>query len=186
MANANGAVLEALRPIAALRVPATFGPGSTVSLDASGSAAACNATLVSYQWTVVQPATQPPSISNANSAHASIVAPAPPASYTLLLTVTDNQGRTDSASLTIAASSATTPAPAAAGDNACLAAVAYDAGAPATSTDSGSAGGGGGGGGGGLEPWTLLALAGLAVRSAVRARYSRRCAASSQGRCARR
>jgi serine protease len=186
MANANGAVLEALRPIAALRVPATFGPGSSVSLDASGSAAACNATLVSYQWTVVQPATQPPSISNANSAHASIVAPAPPASYTLLLTVTDNQGRTDSASLTIAASSATTPAPAAAGDNACLAAVAYDAGAPATSTDSGSAGGGGGGGGGGLEPWTLLALAGLAVRSAVRARYSRRCAASSQGRCARR
>jgi serine protease len=185
MANGNGAVLEALRPIAALRVPATFGPGSTVSLDASGSAAACNATLVSYQWTVVQPATQPPSISNANSAHASIVAPAPPASYTLLLTVTDNQGRTDSASLTIAASSATTPAPAAAGDNACLAAVAYDAGAPATSTDSGS-GGGGGGGGGGLDPWTLLALAGLAVRSAARARYSRRCAASSQGRCARR
>jgi serine protease len=185
MANANGAVLEALRPIAALRVPATFGPGSTVSLDASGSAAACNATIVSYQWTVVQPATQPPSISNANSAHASIVAPAPPASYTLLLTVTDNQGRTDSASLTIAASSATTPAPAAAGDNACLAAVAYDVGPPASSTDSGS-GGGGGGGGGGLDPWTLLALAGLAVRCAARARYSRRCAASSQGRCARR
>ena len=189
MANANGAVLQALRPIAALRVPATFGPGSTVSLDASGSAAACNATIVSYQWTVVQPATQPPPIVNANSAHASIVAPAPPASYSLLLTVTDNQGRTDSAPLTLAASSASTSAPTAAGDNACLAAVAYEVSAPvstpASTTGSGSSGGGGGGGGG-LDPWMLLALAGLAARPAVRARYSRRCAASSQGRCARR
>ena len=185
MANANGAVLQALRPIAALSVPTTFAPGSTVSLDAGGSTAACNATIVSYQWTVVQPVAQAPPIANANSARASIVAPAPPARYTLLLTVTDNHGRADSAPVTITADGATTTAPAAAGDDACLAAVAYDVGAPTSTTDS-SPGGGGSGGGGALDPWMLLALGALAALPVARIRYSRRCAASSQGRCARR
>jgi serine protease len=197
MANANGAVLQALRPIAALSVPAAFAPGSTVLLDASGSAAACNATIVSYQWSFAPPLLHAPPISNAGSARASIVAPAAPLSYTLMLTVTDDHGRTDSAPVTIGFDNGFTPAPASAGEHACLAAVSYSTAPPnsgtpsgsGTSSGSGSSSGGsasgGGGGGGALDPWTLT-LATLAAALAAGGRYSRRCAASSQGRCARR
>ena len=182
MANANGAVLQALRPIAAILVPEEFSAGSKVVLDGSGSAAACNATLSSYQWRVLQPASNPPAITNANSARASISAPVAFTTYTLLLTVTDSDGRSDSATLILHSGSASTSAPAAAGENACLAAVSYDRSLP----QSVSAGSGGGGGGGAVDVPSLLALAlaGFAV-SALR-RHSSRCAASSHGRCARR
>ena len=54
MANANGAVLQALRPIAAVSLPAVVSASTSVALDASGSAAACGATVVSYHWSVDQ------------------------------------------------------------------------------------------------------------------------------------
>jgi serine protease len=183
MANANGAVLQALRPIAAILVPVGFSAGSELVLDGSGSAAACNATLSSYEWSVLQPASNPPAITNANSARASIIAPAALTTYTLLLTVTDSDGRSDSATLILHAGRASTNAPAAAGENACLAAVSYDTSSPQNVPSAGS---GGGGGGGALDVPSLLALAlaGFAV-SALR-RHSSRCAASSHGRCARR
>jgi serine protease len=182
MANANAAVLQALRPIAAILVPVGFSAGSAVVLDGSGSAAACNATLSSYDWSVLQPASNPPAITNANSARASIIAPAASTTYTLLLTVTDSDGRSDSATLILHSGSASTSAPAAAGENACLAAVSYDTSSPQSVPSAG----GGGGGGGALDGLSLLALAlaGFAV-SALR-RHSSRCAASSHGRCARR
>ena len=186
MANAYGAVLQALRPIAAIAVPVGIATGSAVTLDGSGSAAACNATLSSYHWSVLQPAINPPAITNANSARASIVAPGAFTSYTLLLTVTDSYGRNDSARLILHSTSASTSAPAVAGENACLAAVSYDDMSSQQSVASGSGGGGGGGGGGALDVLSLLALAlaGFAVSSLRR--HSSRCAASSQGRCARR
>jgi hypothetical protein len=112
---------------------------------------------------VVPPSTSPPAvIQNANSARATIVAPSPPDTYTLMLTVTDNQGRTDSATVVLGSSSAQTSAPAAARDNACLAAVAY--GIPPPS--SGSSAGSGHGGGGALDVLTVLALAGWALAAA--------------------
>ncbi|HEY4748873.1 MAG TPA: S8 family peptidase, partial [Steroidobacteraceae bacterium] len=48
MANADQAVIGALRPIAAVVLPLEFPPGSTITMDGSGSAAACNASLVTY------------------------------------------------------------------------------------------------------------------------------------------
>jgi serine protease len=176
MANANAAVLEALRPIAAVAVSGTVQGGSPVTLDASGSGAACQASIASYAWSVVPPTTSPPAvIQNANSARASIVAPSPPNTYTLMVTVTDNQGRTDSATVVLGSSSAQTSAPAAAGDHACLAAVAYSVPPPSSGSASGSGGSGhGGGGGGALDVLTVLALAGWALaatagRAAARA-----------------
>jgi serine protease len=186
MANAHNAVLQALRPIAAVSAPAAYAAGSSVTLDGAGSAAACNATLSAYQWTVVQPSSNPPVIQNANGAQASVTAPlAPGTSYTLMLTVTDNSGRSDSAQVVVGSAAARSTAPASAGNRACLAAVSYQVAAPSSSGASAGAGGGGGGGGGGaIDPVTLLACALAALPLALR--YRSRCAASSHGRCARR
>jgi serine protease len=188
MVNANGAVLQALRPIAAVALPTTIRAGSAVMLDGSGSAAACNATIASFAWTVVQPAVNPPVISNASSAHASVAAPSGSNTYTLMLTVTDDQGRSDSEPVILSSARATTPAPANAGDTACLAPISYTVSAPSTGAQSTGTitGGGGGGGGGAMDLWTLLVLAGGALPLALMRRYSSRCAASNQGRCARR
>jgi serine protease len=197
MANANGAVLEALRPIAAVAVSGMVQAGSPVTLDGAGSAAACHASIASYAWSVVPPTTSPPAvIQNPNSARASIVAPAAPNTYTLMLTVTDNQGRMDSATVVLTSSSVQTSAPAAAGNDACLAAVAYSV--PPANSAAGATGGGGHGGGGALDRLTLLALIACAL-AVGRRRWnwlsmqlqppeacSNRCAASSQVRCARR
>jgi serine protease len=189
MANANGALLQALRPIAAIAPPSAVRAGSTVMLDGSGSAAACNATIVSFAWTVVQPAVNPPAILNANGARASVVAPTGSNTYTLMLTVTDDQGRADSEPVTLSSATVTTPAPAQAGDTACLAAVSYTVSASTSagaSAGSGSGSGSGGGGGGTMDAWTLLALAAATLSLLSTRRYSSRCAASSHGRCARR
>ncbi len=54
MANANGAVTEALRPVAvATANPTTAVSGQTVSLDGSGSFASNDRSIASYVWTVV-------------------------------------------------------------------------------------------------------------------------------------
>ena len=186
MANAQGAVLQAQRPIAAVSLPASIGTGANVPLDGSGSAAACGAKIVSYQWTMVRPAGSSGLIKDADSAHASVVAPSGSAVYQLQLTVTDDSGRVDSAPIIITSSMTNTTAPARAGDAACLTAVSYSVPPSSTATgDSGSGEGssGGGGGGGALDGALLAALLGAA---AGRARYSRRSAASSHSRCARR
>jgi serine protease len=178
LANANGAVLQALRPIAAVALPTGFSAGSRLVLDGSGSAAACNATLTGYHWRVLQPSSNPPAITNPDSARASILAPAAPTRYTLLLTVTDSYGRNDSATVVLQSDHATTTAPAGAGGSPCLAAVSYSV-PPPNSPAVASSSGGGGGGGGAIDVLTLLALA-------LGGRHSSRCAASSHGRCARR
>jgi serine protease len=185
MANADGAVLEALRPIAAIAWPQHFSAGSTVPLDGSGSAAACNATIAAYHWSVVEPVADPPVISQADSAQASIVAPMPATRYTLELTVTDNYGRSDTATVVVQSSFLTTSAPARAGENACLEAVSYSLAAAQSAGSSGGSGGSGGGGGA-LDFFSLTVLALGAGSLGARRAHSSRCAASSHGRCARR
>jgi serine protease len=158
MANANDAVAEALRPIAAVAVVGAVQAGKPVTLDASGSAAACQASIASYAWTVTQPSSNPPPIQNASSARASIVAPTAPATYTLQLTVTDKQGRADTATVVLSSTAMQSTAPTAAGTNACLAAVAYSV-PPPNSGSGAAAGSGGHGGGGALDLLSLLGLA---------------------------
>ena len=120
MANADGAVLQALRPIAAVSLPAVVYPNSTVTLDASGSAAACGATVVSYHWSVQVPqGAGAPFIQNADSAHASLVSPKSAGTYILGLTVTDDAGLQDTANLTLRTTNFTTTAPANAQGVAC-------------------------------------------------------------------
>ena len=191
MANANAAVLEALRPIAAVKVAGTVQAGSPLTLDASASAAACHASIASFAWTVTQPTSNPPVIQNANSARASIDAPMAPNTYTLMLTVTDNQGRMDTATVVITSSAVQTTAPMAAGSSACPAAVAYSVSPPSSGAGTSGGSSGHGGGGGGLDRLTLIFLAAATLgaasaRRGLRQRYSSRCAASSQVRCARR
>lgn len=117
MANALNAVNEALRPIAAISAPATLTAGQNVTLQGAGSAAACNASIASYAWTVIS---GPAVLSNATSANAVVQVPsAEPAR--IRLTVTDNAGRSDSAHVTITPTSATVEGPQNAGATACLA-----------------------------------------------------------------
>jgi serine protease len=172
MASARGALSQALRPIAAISVPATYSPGARLTLDGSGSAAACNARLTAYQWTVMQPASHPPAIQNAGTAQAGVTAPLiSGTSFTLVLTVTDDSGRTDSAEVVIGAQAPQSTAPAQAGDHACLTTVSYSMPPSGTATGSAAAAAGGGGGGGVLDPFTLLACV-LAARLAYRSRWA--------------
>ena len=116
MANAEGALAAALRPIAALSAPATVAAGQTVNLSGAGSAGACNRTIASYFWEVVSGTgvlTGP-----SNTPTTSVNAPAT-GSFIVRLTVTDDVGEQDKADIEIASTSTVTSAPAAAGSNAC-------------------------------------------------------------------
>jgi serine protease len=118
MANAPGALKAALRPIAAVAVPAPVSAGQNVMLAGTGSAAACNHTITTYAWTNVSSSTNP--IQNANTATATVVAPAT-GSITVRLTLTDDAGRQDTADVVISSTSATTTAPANANSGKCAA-----------------------------------------------------------------
>jgi len=116
MANAPGALKAALRPIAAIAVPASVSAGQNATLSAAGSAAACGHTIASYSWTVVGSSTTP--VQNANTPSATVVAPAS-GSITVQVTVTDDAGLTDTAQVTVSATSATTAAPSSANNGTC-------------------------------------------------------------------
>ena len=134
MANAPGALAAALRPVAAVSVPATVSPGQGVTLDGSGSAAADGYAITTYQWSST--GNQVLQISNATTAKATVTAPTCGLG-TIRLTVTDNQGRTDSADAVVSSNSASTLAPAtASGSNSCNPAAAAEqiAVCPATAT----------------------------------------------------
>lgn len=116
MANAPGALHAALRPIAALAVPAGVSAGQNVVLSAFGSAAACGHTIASYMWSVVGSSTT--AIQGANTASATVVAPSS-GSITLQVVVTDDAGLQDTAQVVIDSTSATTSAPASADNGSC-------------------------------------------------------------------
>ena len=97
MANANGSVTEALRPVAvATADPTTAVSGQTVSLDGSGSFASNGRSIAGYAWTVVSSSGEAPVIANADMQNASFTA-TNNGVVTLRLTVTDNQGAQGSA-----------------------------------------------------------------------------------------
>jgi hypothetical protein len=118
MANALGSIRAALRPVAAIAVPASVSPGQNVVLRGSGSGAACNSSVVRYSWTIVGGGTTPPGIVGGDTDTAIVVAPAT-GSFTVRLRVTDSAGREDAADVVVSPASATTAAAPAAGGPAC-------------------------------------------------------------------
>jgi serine protease len=132
MANANGAVNEALRPIAAVLTPTSVSAGQNVSLQATGSAAACGRTVSSYAWTVVSGTA---ALTNANTNTVGLTAPTS-GTVTVRVTVTDDAGRTDAADVVVSPTSATTTAPSNAGTKACLTAVVPPAGISIAASDA--------------------------------------------------
>lgn len=168
MADAAASVAAARRPVAAIAVPATVAAGQDVVLDGGGSGAACGRSVSAYAWSVVSGSA---TIVGPDAPVATVTAP-PSGSFRLRLTVTDDQGGTDTADVVVSAFAATTAAPAAVAGQACPAAIVP--GDPGEFEDDGpvaSAQSGGGGGGGGS-----LGLAGLALLAAAfRTSRSRRC-----------
>jgi serine protease len=106
MLNAFAAVSAALRPIAAVRVPASTAVGSSVVLDATGSAASCGRTVASYAWAASGGATIQPG--TATSPKVIVLPTGTPGS--LSLTVTDSAGAIDTATIAVGADGSITPA----------------------------------------------------------------------------
>ncbi|TLZ28646.1 MAG: PKD domain-containing protein [Gammaproteobacteria bacterium] len=125
MASASGALNAALRPVAAVRVPASVAPGMNVTLDASGSSAACKHTIASYQWASSDQAAHP--VTNFTGPSTTVTAPST-GTFTVTLTVTDDAGKTDLATVTVGSATATSSAPATAGTTACLTAISVPSG----------------------------------------------------------
>jgi serine protease len=133
MANAQGAVQAALRPVVAIALPGNVSPGQDVVLHAGGSGAACGRVISAYAWSIVNGGATPPGIVGANTDTAVVVAPAS-GSFTVRLTVTDDAGRQDSADVVVTATAAATTAPSSVGAIACLAPVVAISLAPVSAT----------------------------------------------------
>jgi serine protease len=99
MLNAASAVLAAAGMFVQITPSSTTGtPGQRISLNGSASTAATGYTIASYQWATI-PATSDQLV-NANQAIATLVVPSF-RSIQVVLTITDNVGRTASATATI-------------------------------------------------------------------------------------
>jgi len=122
MADARRSVIAARRPIAAVQLPAAAAAGQDVTLRASGSAAACNRTVSSYAWSVVDGGASPPPVNGADTDTATVTVPAS-GTLTLRLTVTDSAGAIDQALVTIGPGVISSAAPSSAGTAACPAAI---------------------------------------------------------------
>ena len=125
MANASGALNAALRPIAAVKLPASVSAAMNVTLDASGSGAACKHTVASYQWASSDPVGHP--VNPATGSSTTVIAPAS-GTFNVTLTVTDDAGKVDQATVTVSSTAATSSAPATAGTTACLTAISVPSG----------------------------------------------------------
>ncbi len=111
MVDAYTAVQAAQNPIAAVVLPASVAAGTNATLDASGSAASCGRTIKSYAWTasgvtLIQPT---------DAATVSFM----PGSGTITLTVTDNVGGLDKATIAVTSDSVSSTAPSNAGPAPC-------------------------------------------------------------------
>ncbi len=165
MVDAARSLSAAERPIAAVSLPANVFPGQNTTFNAGASAAACGNSIATYAWSVISPLNNPPAIVGADTASATINAPVA-GSVTLRLTVTDDQGRVDTADVLVNANQASSAAPTSAGANACPAGVtpppAQSPPPPAPPPPSPAPPAAGGGGGGFIEFFTLTLLVALA------------------------
>jgi serine protease len=115
MVNAFSAVKAALNPIAAVKIPAGFTTGSA-TLDASGSAAACGASILSYAWSASGAVTI---VSGAASSSVNVTSTGTgPGTLTLVVTDSTSPGKTDTATISFSSSGAATTAPSSAGSSA--------------------------------------------------------------------
>jgi serine protease len=98
IADAPGAVAEALRPMARILKPGGQEAGQVVILDGSGSAAARNRSLTGYAWTAGTG--DPQFIGGTNGPNATVAVPES-GRVSVNLTVTDDLGRTDTQEITL-------------------------------------------------------------------------------------
>ena len=109
MADAAAAVDQALRPIAAVSLPTpSFSAGQGVPLQGGGSAASDGAVIGSYAWT--NAGSLALAITGADLATATVTSPMCGIG-TVQLTVTDDAGRQDTATVVITPTTASTTAP---------------------------------------------------------------------------
>ncbi len=131
MANALGAVEQALRPVAAVSVPAGTATGTASVLDATGSAPACGRTIAGYAWTAAGGV----AIQTGTATAAKATVTPQGTAGTVTLTVTDSQGATDTVILAVSANGAITapagtPITAGSAADACPVALAVSVAAP--------------------------------------------------------
>lgn len=100
IADAPGAVNEALRPMARVVKPDGSGAGQNVTLDGGTSAAARNRLISSYAWAGIS---GDPSFVGGTSGQAATVAVPAIGQVTVQLQVTDDAGRTDTQEVTLGA-----------------------------------------------------------------------------------
>ncbi|MEO8444158.1 MAG: S8 family peptidase [Gammaproteobacteria bacterium] len=100
IADAAGAVADALRPIARIVVPSSTPAGTNVTVIGSSSAAARNRTIAAYNWTAISPGVN--FIGSTSGPSAAVAMPAS-GNVNLRLSVTDDAGRSDSADVTLVA-----------------------------------------------------------------------------------
>jgi serine protease len=167
MLDAAAAVVAAQRPAVSVQLPSNVMPGQNVTLDASGSAASCNRNVATFAWTDVSP--NAPPITGASQPAATVTAPTS-GSFTIRLTITDNQGAQDSADVTVGTNNASTTALPLKAGPACPTpiTVAQTPPTPPPPTPPSSGGSGGGGGGGQFGSELLLLAFALLVQHSRR------------------
>ncbi|HEY7638525.1 MAG TPA: S8 family peptidase [Steroidobacteraceae bacterium] len=134
MLNTRAAVLAAQRPFAVVDAPSTINTGTAISIDARDSFASNGRTIASFQWTAVGVVGATPTFGDATQALTTLQV-ADTSSFTLRVTVTDDQGSQDTANVAVVTTTPPPPTPPT---------------TPPAST--------GGGGGGGSFGWLMLAL----------------------------
>jgi hypothetical protein len=100
MADAPGALLQALRPMARIAGPDNARVGETITLDGSASGAARGRSIAGWQWSVARGTATFVGANNGPTATLQIAASG---MTDVQLTVTDDVGDTDTAELSVAA-----------------------------------------------------------------------------------
>ena len=110
MLNTQGAVLAAQRPFAIVDAPASIDTDTAISIDASDSFASNGRTITSFQWTAVGVTGATPTFGDATQALTTVQV-ADASTFTLRVTVTDDQGSQDTADVAVATVTPPPPTP---------------------------------------------------------------------------
>ena len=109
MLDTHAAVLAAQRPFAIAQAPATI-TGTAVSIDARASFASNDRSITSFQWTALGITGATPTFADASQALTTLQV-SDTSSFTLRLTVTDDQGAQDTAEVAVAKPAPPPPPP---------------------------------------------------------------------------